>query len=144
MPVSADFRLFLLDQLGQVTQVQDRKMFGGLGVYSGDLFFAVVDDDVVYLKADDRTAPRFEAEGMKPFAPMGPGTKPMAYWELPGRALEDVDELKEWVTLALEAARRAKGAKTSRTSRKPAAAGKAPKKARSATSRSPRGAARKA
>jgi TfoX/Sxy family transcriptional regulator of competence genes len=25
-------------------------MFGGLGIYSGELFFALVDDDVLYFK----------------------------------------------------------------------------------------------
>ena len=138
MPVSADFRLFVLDQLGQVTPVRDRRMFGALGVYASDLFFAVVDDDVVSLKADDQTVPRFEAEGMKPFRPFGPDSPPMAYWELPGRALEDVDELKEWIALALDAARRAKGAKRPAKAKAPKRPKPPKKKASPARPRRPR------
>jgi DNA transformation protein len=32
-------------------------MFGGVGIYSGDLFFALIADDTVYFKADDSTRP---------------------------------------------------------------------------------------
>lgn len=36
-------------------------MFGGVGLYAGELFFALIDDDILYLKADDTTRAAFEA-----------------------------------------------------------------------------------
>lgn len=36
-------------------------MFGGVGLYAGELFFALIDDDILYLKADDATPAAFEA-----------------------------------------------------------------------------------
>jgi DNA transformation protein len=44
-----------------------RAMFGGLGVYVDGLFVAIVDDDVLYLRADDQSC-RVSALGLSPFA----------------------------------------------------------------------------
>ena len=65
MPVSPSFRTFVLDQLGRAAPgIRARSMFGGVGIYSGDLFFAVIDEDTVYFKVDDTNRPDFEARGM--------------------------------------------------------------------------------
>jgi DNA transformation protein len=47
-------------------------MFGGVGLYSGDLFFALMDDDVLYFKVDDDQGALREA-GMGSFRPGGEG-----------------------------------------------------------------------
>jgi DNA transformation protein len=79
-------------------------MFGGLGLYSAERFFGVVDDDRVYLKVDDETRPRYRKRGMKPFDPMG---SPMnGYWQVPPDVIEDADELASWVHEALAVAGR--------------------------------------
>ena len=31
-------------------------MFGGVGLYCGERFFALIDDGILYLKVDDRRA----------------------------------------------------------------------------------------
>ena len=62
MTVSAGFRSYVLEQLGRVlSNVRSRSMFGGVGIYSGDLFFALIDDDTLYFKVDDSTRPGFVA-----------------------------------------------------------------------------------
>jgi len=48
-------------------RVDVRTMFGGAGIYADGLMFGLVVDDVIYLKADAHTAPRFEREGCGPF-----------------------------------------------------------------------------
>lgn len=106
MAVNPEFRAFVEDQIGRVTPVRSRLMFGGLGLYSGDLFFAVVDDDVLYFKVDDETRPRYEKRRMRPFNPMG--TPMNGYWQVPAGVLEDADELAPWVCEALAVAERAK------------------------------------
>ena len=116
MAVSPDFRAFVEDQIGRVAPVRSRPMFGGLGLYSADLFFGVVDDDVVFFKVDDETRARYVERGMKPFDPMG---APMnGYWQVPPEVMEDADELASWVQESLGVAERA-GRKPRR--RKPAA-----------------------
>jgi DNA transformation protein len=106
MAVSPEFRAFVEDQIGRVMPVRSRPMFGGLGLYSGDLFFAVVDDDVLYFKVDDETRPRYEKRRMRPFNPMG--TPMNGYWQVPAGVLEDAEELAPWAREAVEVADRSK------------------------------------
>jgi DNA transformation protein len=118
MPVSAEFHAFALEQLGQVKPVTSRRMFGGIGFYADDLFFALADDDILYFKVDDVTRGDFEAEGMQPFRPMGPGTAPMAYWEVPARLVDSPEELAPWMTKALDVARRAASKRTKKLAKR--------------------------
>ena len=117
MAVSDTFRAFVEDQLGRSLPIRSRRMFGGVGLYADDLFFAVLDDDLLYLKVDDATRPRYVAAGMRAFDPMG--TPMNGYWRVPGGVLEDADELGRWAAEAVEVARRAKRPR-GRTSRRSA------------------------
>lgn len=108
--VTDDFRDFALEQLRRATPatITHRAMFGGVGVYADGLFFALMDDDVVYFKVDETNRPDFERHGMRPFLPYGDPDRPMRYWQLPGEVLEEPAELARWVERAVEVARRAK------------------------------------
>jgi hypothetical protein len=53
MAVSSDYLDFVLEQLAPVGPLTSRKMFGGVGLYAQGLFFALIDDDTLYLKGDD-------------------------------------------------------------------------------------------
>jgi DNA transformation protein len=105
MSVSPSFRGFVLEQLGRVLPaVRGRSMFGGVGVYSGDRFFALVDDDVLYFKVNESSRGEFEQRGMEPFRPAGPGGEVMQYYEVPADVLEDVEALRTWASRAVAAA----------------------------------------
>lgn len=109
MSVSPSYRTFVLEQLGRVAApVRARSMFGGVGIYSRDTFFALIADDELYLKVDDSNRPDFEARGMGPFRPYGPGGEAMQYYLLPADLLEDPDALLAWVEKAIAVARRKK------------------------------------
>lgn len=116
MPVSADFRDFVLEQLagaaGAAPAVSARAMFGGYGLYGeSKVLFAVLDDDAVFFRVDDDSRPDYEAAGSRPFAPM-PGQQPMRYyWELPAEVLEDREMLAVWKARAVLAAERARDQK---------------------------------
>src|ERR1700688_791386 len=103
--MSGQFSTFLLDTLGAVRPVTARRMFGGVGFYAEDLFFAIADDDVLYFRVDDASRGFFEREGQQPFCPMGPGTKSMSYYTVPARLYDDPEELAVWMRRALDAAR---------------------------------------
>jgi DNA transformation protein len=112
MSVSDGFRTFVLEQLARTTPgLRARNMFGGVGLYAGDLFFALMDDDVLYFKVDDDTRAHFEALGMEPFRPGGDGGEVMQYYEVPADVLEDAEALAPWATDAVEVARRARSRK---------------------------------
>lgn len=109
MPVSPSYRAFVLDQLGRVAvNVRARNMFGGVGIYAEEVFFALIDDDILYFKVDDATRPDFEARGMGPFRPFGEDGEVMQYYQVPEEMLEDLQELRTWTERALMVARRAK------------------------------------
>lgn len=104
MAVSASYREFVVEQLGRVRPVTWRKMFGGVGLYAGDHFFALLDNDTLYFKTGDANRAGFTARGMKPFQPFGPDTKPMDYHELPADVLETPALLAEWMAKAVAVA----------------------------------------
>ena len=108
MPVTAEYREFVLEQLGRVTPVTSRAMFGGVGIYADGLFFALLDDDSTYLKVDDRNRGDFEVAGMGPFSPFGDPKMVMQYYELPADVIEDADALRPWVLKAIDVARAAR------------------------------------
>jgi DNA transformation protein len=109
MAVSATYRTFVLEQLGRCAPgLRARNMFGGVGIYAGDLFFALISDDALYFKVDDENRPRFEELGMGPFRPFGEHGEVMSYYQVAEELLEDADALREWVDDAVAVARRAR------------------------------------
>jgi DNA transformation protein and related proteins len=112
--VSPSYKAFILDQLSAAGPVTARAMFGGVGLYCHGLFFALIDDDTLYLKVDDATRPDFERLGSEPFRPFGDDTHVMQYYELPAEVLEDRAAVAPWVERALAAARRKAAGKRKR------------------------------
>lgn len=87
-------------------------MFGGVGIYASDVFFALLDDDTLYFKVDDVTRGQFEERGMGPFRPYGETGEVMQYYEVPEDVLEDPQALQPWVEASLAVALRAKGGRS--------------------------------
>ena len=109
MPVSPSFTTYVVEQFGRGgLTVRDRGMFGGVGMYAGDLFFALIADDTLYLKVDDSNRPDFESRGLGPFRLYGEGSEGMHYFRIPDDLLEDPDELRAWADKAILVARRAR------------------------------------
>ncbi len=109
------FTELVLDQLRGVPGLTWRRMFGGYGFYAGGLFFAVVWDDRLFLKAAEADRDAFRARGMGPFTYEGGALHSL--WEVPAEVLEDADELRDWAQRAVAASRAAKLAKSSGKSR---------------------------
>lgn len=144
MPVSPEYKEFIIEQLDRLGPVRMRGMFGGAGVYLDDLMFGLIFDETLYLKVDDRNRPDFEAEGMEPFTyEMTDGsTGSLRYYEVPERLYDDPDELVQWARKAMDAmmqVRAEKLAKAARAAERKKAAGKKKKAkpAKAAPSRKP-------
>ena len=69
MAVSDEFLDYIVDQLSMLGRVTIRRMFGGAGLYCEGRMFAVVADDVAYLKVDDSNRDDFVQAGSAPFNP---------------------------------------------------------------------------
>jgi DNA transformation protein and related proteins len=107
MTVSADFLAYVIDQLTQLEDLSSRRMFGGAGLYSGEFFFGLIADDVLYLRVDDTNRPDYTARGMAQFKPYA--DRPllsMSYYETPAEVLEDSTRLKEWARRSVAVAMR--------------------------------------
>ncbi len=87
-----------------------RRMFGGQGVYQGELMFALEAYGELYLKVDDESVATFRGLGSRPFAytTKDGRTTAMSYWLMPETALDDPDEATQLGRLALQAAQRRK------------------------------------
>lgn len=112
MAVTPVFRDFVLEQLRRVLpSLRSRSMFGGIGLYSEELFFALIDDETLYLKVNDTNRGDFEALGLGPFRPFGDKGEVMQYYGLAPELLEDPDTLRPWVENAVLVARQARARK---------------------------------
>jgi DNA transformation protein len=113
MSVSQEYVEYVLEQLAGVGRVTSRRMFGGVGLYCDDVFFALISGDALYFKVDDSNRADYAARGARQFMPFPdrpPGDKPhagMSYYELPADALEDAEECVAWARRSVAVARAA-------------------------------------
>ena len=115
MAVTPSYLAHVVEQLSRViSAVRSRRMFGEAGLYSGDAFFALVADDVLYFKVDDASRPDFEVRGMPPFRPYGDSRASVHYYQVPEEVFEDPETLGIWAERAVAVARQKKGPSTRR------------------------------
>jgi len=109
---TTDDSAYIHDLFAAFGPVVVRRMFGGAGIYAEGTMFAILDDGVIYLKADEVAAPGFRREGSVPFSYEKHGRQMvMSYWRLPERLYDDPDELARWARAAWALAQRAAAAK---------------------------------
>jgi DNA transformation protein len=98
-----DFVLELFEGLGPV---RIRRMFGGAGIYAGEVMIGLIDDETVYLKTDDALKADLQAQGSVGWVySRAPGKwEETSYWSLPEAALDDPDEAAAWARKSLAVA----------------------------------------
>jgi DNA transformation protein and related proteins len=94
------FKEFVLDQIRDLIDVNCRSMFGGYGLYQGDIFFGIIHKGRLYFKTDSKTLPEYQLRGMKPFRPNAKQTL-KSYYEVPADVLEDPEQLAGWAGNAI-------------------------------------------
>jgi DNA transformation protein len=105
MPVSSGFREFVLGQLAEVRELHAKPMFGGLGLYSGDVFFGLVAGGVLYFKVDETIRADYEQAGSRPFKPYADRPVTMSYYGVPAAVVEDATALAQWARRSIAVAR---------------------------------------
>ena len=115
------FKEFVLDQLSALPDVRAKAMFGAYGLYSGDHFFAILDEGRLFFKTDSASQADYTARGMGPFTYESRGkVTTMTYHEVPPDMLEQPRELVEWARKAIAiAARQPKKSTNARRSHQP-------------------------
>jgi len=117
---------FIRELFATFGPVTVKRMFGGSGIWSDGLMFALVFDGAIFLKVDAESIPDFEREGSRPFVYTRAKSKgrvgraSLSYWRLPERLYDDPEELAAWAARAFAVAERKKFAPRARAGRKPA------------------------
>jgi DNA transformation protein and related proteins len=116
---------FIRELFAPFGPVTVKRMFGGAGIWSDGLMFALVFDGAIFLKVDEASIPDFEREGSRPFVYTRAksrgrvGRASLSYWRLPERLYDDPDELAVWAGRALTIAQQKKLTPRIRAKRKP-------------------------
>lgn len=113
MAADKEFNRFILDLVEPVGGVSLRRMFGGAGLFYDNVMFALIMDECLYFKVDEKTRNDFEAESCAPFSYRAKAGKRAlgSYYELPERLYDEPEELAEWARRAVDTALRADQAK---------------------------------
>ena len=98
----------LVERLAPLGEVRPKAMFGGWGLYADGVFFAIVADDILFLKVDDGNRADYEKAAMAPFRPWPDKATTMSYWTVPDDVEADPGRLVAWARKAREAQLRAK------------------------------------
>jgi DNA transformation protein len=118
MAVSDSYENYLIEQLEGLGRLRSKRMFGGVGIYCDELFFALIDDNTLYFKVDDSNRADYTGRGMGPFRPFPdkPGYE-MGYFQVPADVIEDAEALIEWArgSMRVAAAAPRKAARKKRT-----------------------------
>ena len=80
-------------------------MFGGVGLYCGELFFGLIDDDTLFFKTDETNSAEYQARKMPRFMP--PANRPLGplgYHQVPADIIEDGEALVAWARKAVAVA----------------------------------------
>jgi DNA transformation protein len=106
----------ILELASPAGRASARAMFGGHGVYVDGTIVAIVIDDVLYFKTDERTRSAFVNLGLEPFRydSKDGAAHTTSYFRAPDEALESPPAMKEWLRRALEAALRSAARKPRR------------------------------
>jgi DNA transformation protein len=95
--VSQEYLSYVLEQLDGLGRISFRRMFGGVGIYRGELFFALLFEDQLYFKVGDADRAEYEKRRMQRFKPYADRPElSMTYYTVPVEVLEDRDELRVW------------------------------------------------
>lgn len=112
MAVRPQILAYVLEQLEGVANLRSRRMFSGVGLYSGELFFGLIHDDTLFFKTDGSTSADYIARGMPRFMPFP--TRPeavLAYHQVPADIIEDGEALRIWAGKSVAVALRSRAVK---------------------------------
>jgi DNA transformation protein len=112
MAVQPQYLAYILEQLESVGDVHSRRMFGAVGLYSGELFFGLIDDDTLFFKTDGSNSAEYIARNMPRFMPFPARPEAvMAYYQVPADIIEDIEAIGSWARRSVAVALASRAAK---------------------------------
>ena len=115
MAVDPGLLAWVEEALAPVGTVTKRAMMGGATLYLDGTIFGIVDDDLLWFKADAASDPQWDEAGAAKFSYKRDGkTATMNYRRAPDNCYDDDDVFRHWAELALAAGRRAAAKRAAR------------------------------
>ena len=101
---------YVLELLEPIQKISSGRFFGGIGLKSDSVQFAMVMGNSLFFVVDDSTRPKYEALGMGCFWYNTKKKKVNVkkYYEVPGDLLEDNETLLKWAKEAIKIAQKLK------------------------------------
>jgi len=95
------FATYILEEVLQdIPGINQRRMFGGYGLYKDGIIFGMIIDDKLYFKLTPKSKKLFENSNASPFTythNKSGKTVIMPYYEVPEEILEDKNTIYEWI-----------------------------------------------
>lgn len=105
--VENEFVAYVVELMQSLGPVHAKGMFGGHGIFLGELMFGLVVDSTLYLKADKETENEFKEKGLEVFTYNKKGKEfKMSYYQAPEETLENSEEMSSWANKAYSVALR--------------------------------------
>ena len=93
--------------------LRSRRMFGGVGLYRGEWFFGLIDDDTLFFKSDSTNSAEYIARKMPRFMPFPDRPEAvMAYYQVPADIIEDAESLVAWARKSVAVALSSRAARS--------------------------------
>ena len=89
----------LLDGLN----VESRKMFGGIGIFSEKIMFSLIYDGILYFRSTEDIASSYSVDSNQ-FRHLSRSSK-MPYWSVPDEVMNDTSKFKDWADNAFHLAK---------------------------------------
>lgn len=113
MAVQPQYLAYILEQLEALGDLRSRRMFGGVGLYRGEWFFGLIDDDTLFFKSDSTNSAEYIARKMPRFMPFPDRPEAvMAYYQVPADIIEDAESLVAWARKSVAVALSSRAARS--------------------------------
>jgi DNA transformation protein and related proteins len=105
-----EYTEYVLELLAPIGPRRTRPFFGGTGLYSGTVRFAMVMESTLYFAVDDHSRAKYELQGMAPFSYLTRNGRVQVrrYFALPEDVLDDPQRLRQWAHEAIDVAAKTK------------------------------------
>ena len=101
--MSDDELLVKVESLLTGLNVQSRKMFGGIGIFSEKIMFSLIYDGVLYFRSTEEAASGYSSDSIQ-FQHPSRNSK-MPYWSVPDEVMIDESKFNEWAYNAFQLAK---------------------------------------
>ncbi len=99
-----DFKNYVLDQMGDLGEMESKNMFGGTALLKDGKAFAKIKHGALWLKVNAENEADFVDAGMEKYRYGKDNSRSLNFYQTPAEVLEDTDSLQIWVQKAIHAA----------------------------------------